>query len=68
MTEEIKQEKKVLTKKETHKRFVEKNCDKIKEQTICKQCFGCYTYFNKSNHMKSKRHLRAIENAKKIDE
>ena len=47
------------------RRFIDKNKDKIKEKTICYICLGSYTYFNKSKHCKSKKHL-AFVNRQKI--
>jgi hypothetical protein len=48
-------------KKDYHKKFMEKNKDKINEKKICEICNGHYTYFNKSHHFKSNRHLNAIK-------
>lgn len=45
--------------------FVNKNKEKINEAHVCDVCFGRYTYFNKSKHMKSKLHLRIIEHKNK---
>ncbi len=39
-----------------YKKFIEKNKDKIHEKKICEVCSGKYTYYNKSRHMKSKKH------------
>lgn len=47
-----------------HKKFIEKNADKIKEKHICQICNGKYTYFNKYKHNKSKQH----QNILKIEE
>lgn len=47
--------------RETHEKFTAKNADKIKEKHICKVCYGMYTYFNKSSHKKTRRHIRAVE-------
>lgn len=44
-----------------NKRFQEKNADKLKENITCPICYGTYTYFNKSKHLKSQRHIRACE-------
>lgn len=44
-----------------NKRFQEKNADKLKEHITCPICYGTYTYFNKSKHIKSQRHIRANE-------
>lgn len=47
--------------KNYHKKFVEKNKDKINEKKVCEICYGNYTYFNKSHHFKSDRHLNAVK-------
>jgi len=40
-----------------YRNFYEKYNDKVMEKTKC-ECGGSYTYFNKSNHMKSFKHSR----------
>jgi len=37
--------------------FIKKNSDKINISNTCEICLGKYTYFNKSVHNKSKRHI-----------
>jgi len=44
-------------KQEYYKNFKEKNLDKIKEKCICEECGGKFTYYNKSTHLKSKKHI-----------
>ena len=39
---------------------MEKNKDKIKEKIICDICCGTYTYFNKSKHFKSSKHIKIM--------
>jgi hypothetical protein len=39
------------------KKFIEKNKDKINIKVQCPVCYSSYTYFNKSKHFKTKRHL-----------
>ena len=46
--------------KSKYKKFIEENKDKIKEKIECVICKGSYTYFNKSKHNKTKRHLKFI--------
>ena len=41
--------------------FLLKNSDKIKEKITCNICCGSYTYFNKSKHIRSKKHLLLVE-------
>lgn len=59
----------VLTKSQQqtrkyHCNFKEKHKDKINEKVICPICYGSYSYFNKSSHCKTKRHLRALDYSK----
>ena len=58
--------KNVIKKNSTKyvKKFIEKNSDKIKSKTICPTCYSSYTYFNKSKHFKTKRHL-LLQNLRK---
>ncbi len=45
-----------------NKKFSENHKEKIKEKQICEICYGSYTYFNKSHHNKSKKHLFVLNN------
>jgi hypothetical protein len=40
-----------------NKNFAEKNKEKINERKICPICCGSYTYYNKSTHFKSIKHI-----------
>ena len=40
-----------------NKTFIEKNMEKIHTKHVCEVCCGSYTYFNKSKHLRSKKHL-----------
>lgn len=40
--------------KQYNKKFSETH--DTKQKTICPECSGCYTYFNKSRHLKTARH------------
>jgi hypothetical protein len=40
-----------------NKTFIEKNIDKIHEKHTCDVCCGSFTYFNKSKHLRSKKHV-----------
>lgn len=53
-TPQIKSKK---TRREYHETFKHKNADKIKEKQTCELCGGHYQYFNKSHHVKSKKHI-----------
>lgn len=45
--------------KKYYKNFCLKNRDKIKEKIICPVCGGSFTYYNKSHHFKTKKHISA---------
>jgi len=47
--------------REYNRRFIEKNAERIHTKTVCDVCCGSYTYFNKSKHLKSARHIRLVE-------
>lgn len=51
---------KKYNQKEYNKRFNQKNKEKVKMKHICDICLGSYTYFNKSKHFKSLRHLAFV--------
>lgn len=57
---DIKETKTKYNYKKYNKTFYEKNKDKISEKIICNVCMGSYTYFNKSIHNKSVRHIRCL--------
>ena len=40
--------------------FYQKNIEKIKQKVVCPECYGTYTYFNKSRHLKTARHKTAV--------
>lgn len=55
---------KVLNKYDSKKyiqTFLNKNASKVKEKITCDICCGSYTYFNKSKHIRSKKHLLLVE-------
>lgn len=54
---QIVKDKKVYPYNDYNKKFMEKNKEKIMEKQKCEICCGSYTYFNKSKHLKSKKHL-----------
>lgn len=41
--------------------FKNKHADDLKIKFKCEICNGSYSYYNKSSHKKSKKHLNAIE-------
>jgi hypothetical protein len=52
--------KKYDTKK-YYETFREKNKNSVCCSIVCEICGGKYSYFNKSHHQKSKKHLKALE-------
>jgi hypothetical protein len=55
---------KVLNKYDSKKyiqTFLNKNASKVKEKITCEICCGSYTYFNKSKHIRSKKHISLVE-------
>lgn len=51
-------ETKKLKNKGYLKKFIAKNKDKINEKIECPICYSTYSYFNKSKHYKTKRHIK----------
>jgi hypothetical protein len=51
---------KKLKNKEYLKKFVEKNKNSIKDKIECPICYSTYSYFNKSKHCKTKRHIKLL--------
>jgi hypothetical protein len=51
--------------KEYYKNFKEKNQDKIHQVNYCNLCQGKYSYFNKSHHNNSRKHIKAFEKLEK---
>ena len=49
----------MVYKNEYYLNFKNKNEDKIKQKTKCLICGGKYTYYHKSRHMKTIKHLKA---------
>ena len=47
--------------KEYYRNFIEKNKEKVKEKVRCPLCGGSYDYFNKSKHIKTKKHQFFLE-------
>jgi hypothetical protein len=54
-------EKKPLSQGEINKNFYVRNKEKISQQRVCDTCLGFYTYFNRSKHNKSFKHLQHLE-------
>ena len=69
---ECETETKNLNKKQKNKEysinFITTHKEKIKEKILCPICYSSYTYFNKSKHNKTKRHLTLlnVKNTKNV--
>lgn len=50
---------KLYSNKKYYENFVKKHQDKINQKIVCGYCNGSYSYFNKSQHMKSQKCLKA---------
>ena len=46
------------------KKFIEQKGDKIKEKIVCEECGGTYSYFNKSHHKQTSKHVKIINDKK----
>lgn len=57
---------KTYDQKQYNKNFCEKHKGRIRTKTTCDVCCGTYTYFNKSKHLKTQKHL-AIAAARAAD-
>lgn len=49
-----------------YENFRAKHQDKIHKRETCNVCFGSYTYYGKSKHMKSQKHLTAVSMRKSL--
>lgn len=54
--------KKKYDNKKYYQKFKEKHQNELKESITCDICGGSYKYFNKSIHIKTKKHLKKLEN------
>jgi hypothetical protein len=52
--------KKKYDQSQYNKNFLEKNKDKINKKIICDICCGSYSYYNKSKHLKSVKHINLL--------
>jgi len=52
--------KKKYDQSQYNKNFLEKNKDKINQKIICDICCGSYSYYNKSKHIKSAKHINLL--------
>jgi len=53
-------EKKKYNSKMYNDKFREKHAEKIAKKIVCTGCGRTFTYYTKSKHMKTKKHLQAI--------
>jgi hypothetical protein len=61
-------EKKKYNSKMYNDKFREKHAEKIATKTVCTGCGRTFTYYTKSKHMKTKKHMQAIIPKEKEDE
>lgn len=57
---DVKTNKKKYDQKKYNDKFIEKNKDKVMEKKVCDICCGSYTYYNKSKHMSSAKHIKLV--------
>lgn len=55
-------------KKNYYLTFKTKQHEKIHTSVECEKCHGKYTYYNKSRHLKTKRHLNVLNEKEKKQE
>lgn len=53
-------EKKKYNSKMYNDKFREKHAEKIATKIVCTGCGRTFTYYTKSKHMKTKKHIQAI--------
>ena len=46
--------------------YYSNNKEKLKEKLVCEGCNATYTRYNQGHHMKSKKHLKIVEERKDI--
>jgi hypothetical protein len=46
--------------KRYNKSFAEKHPDRIHAKNVCEVCCGTFTYYNKSKHLKTRRHIAMV--------
>ena len=56
----LEEEKKKYNSYKYNTTFKQKHADKIKTKIQCPICDGGYTYYSKSKHLKSKKHLNKL--------
>jgi hypothetical protein len=59
-------EKKKYDQKKYNSKFMDKNREKIHQKIVCDVCCGSYSYYNKSKHMKSIKHLNLLNKQNQI--
>jgi len=58
--EEEKTQKKKYNSKKYNDTFRQKHADILKQKINCSICHNDYTYYTKSKHMKTKKHIKAL--------
>ena len=61
------QKRKELSKK-YNDTFRAKHKDKLKQQITCNICNRSYTYYTKSKHAKTKKHIKMLNELPKLEE
>lgn len=56
----LEEEKKKYNSYKYNNTFRKKHADKLKIKIKCSLCDGGYTYYSKSKHLKSKKHLNKL--------
>ena len=59
-------EKNLVYSKEYFIPYYNNNKEKLKEKLVCEGCNATYTRYNQGHHMKSKKHLKIVEERKDI--
>jgi hypothetical protein len=52
--------KKKYDQRQYNRTFMKKHHDMLSQKKTCIDCKGEYSYYNKSKHMKTKRHLKFV--------
>lgn len=60
-SKELEANEKKYNSKKYNDTFREKHKEELKEKKICDVCNRFYTYYTKSKHMKTKKHIKALE-------
>ena len=56
----LEEEKRKYNSKKYNDKFRQKHAIKLSQKIECDICHNSYTYYSKSKHMKSKKHLKEV--------